>query len=399
VLVSQGSFLQFQVPTGFHVEVPNSRHWPQQILGRGETAYTGNRTLIRTILGPWRNQVEVMSGEARLEAFELSALKAQAGKRLLFLLPGEAIGDNVGYFLFLRAAIEQLSPKRVAVFNAGAASDIYRLDRRIDVFPLWITTQQLKSFDRVFDLLEVPALRELALRPCDPEGPLCDYTQIAPSLKYQTKPATNRKPASIALFPLASSPMRSLPIGLCQSLIKRIVASDIGVTVYLNEKQRQSLVYSEALSSLQGSRVKIHSGCRSLAELLSAVADTEFGVFCDSGPAHLTKLFGTRGLAIHTSADAKPLRGRFSNLQAWQSGYAGRYCTAPCGLAGPWMDVEKRIGCMGSLGVPQGQLTARAVLIDDRTNRSMISNPIPCVAHLNESQEQIWHAIEASWSS
>ena len=340
----------------------------------------------------------MMSDTARFETYKLSCLGTLKAKKLLFLLPGDAIGDNVGYFLFIQAVIEQLAPRRIAVFNAGAASDIYHLDPRIEVFPLWISKQQINAFDRVIDLLDVPELRTLAEKPCDPEVALTTFTGLPPTDLFSTTPKISGIPSRFALFPLASSPMRSLPIELCKYLIRQAAATGVETTIHLNSKQRQSAIYAKALTPLAGERVKFDSGCSSLGELLSVIGSIDYGIFCDSGPAHLSKLFATRGMAIHTSADATPLRGRFANLQTWQSGYIGKYCAAPCGLAGPRVDRKRRIGCMGSLNVPRDELEERAVLIDDATNAAMIANPIPCVAHLNTSKEQIWQAIRSSWT-
>ncbi len=396
---SHKKFVKFQVPSGFRVDVANSQHSPGQELAPKALAFTANRALIRTIQGPWKKQVIVKSAQARLDTFKASSLKGLVDRKLLFLVPGEAIGDNVGYFFFLQSVIEQLAPARIAVSNTGAASDIYHLDPRIEVFPLWITSEQIRSFDRVIDLLDVPALRELAVKPCDPETALVAYTGMPPTNLYATESESSGKPKQISIFPLASSPMRSLPIELCRYLVRKISEAGIKVTIFLNGKQRQSVVYAQSLQSLAGERVVLHPGCGSLGELLSVIADTDYSVFCDSGPAHLSKLFATRGIAIHTSAEAGPLRGRFNNLQTWQSKFVGKHCAAPCGLAGPWVDGQGRIGCMGSLDLPRQELLKRAVLIDDQTNQSMIADPIPCVDDLNKSREQIWEAIQSSWSS
>lgn len=398
VASSHKTFLKFRVPSGFSVDVPNCRFWPKQSLGQNVVAYTGNRTLIRTIKGPWKGQVKVLSERARLDTAPLSELSSSTGKRILFVLPGNAVGDNVGYFLFLQSVLEALAPSRVAVMNSGGASDIYHLDSRIEVFPLWIEHAELRGFDLVVDFMEVPRLRKIAESPCDPEVTLTDFADLPPTKAYSTAPRQSGKPASVSIFPLASSPMRSLPLDLCRFLIGKATQSNLPVAVHLNGMQRQSAFYERGLQDLESPTVKLHRGSSSLGDLFSVMENVDYGIFCDSGPAHLSKLTATRGIAVHTSAEAGVLRGRFTNLGIWQSNYVGKYCAAPCGLAGPWVDAAGRIGCMGSLTVPRSELKERAILVDEVTNRAMIEHPIPCVDHLNHTKQQIWEAIETSWS-
>lgn len=341
--------------------------------------------------------MKVLSDRSRLDITAISELHSCSGKRVLFVVPGSAIGDNVGYFLFIQSVIESLGPGGVAILNCGAASDIYRLDPRIEVFPLWISDAEMSNFELVIDFLEVPQIRKITEQPCDPEVVLTECVGLPPSTSYATKSGVSGTPSRISIFPLASSPMRSLPLQLCRHLVSEARSRKVGVTVHLNGMQRQSSAYVQALTPMEGDLVRIDLGSPSLGDLLDAIAGINYGIFCDSGPAHLSKLYAVRGIAIHTSADAQPLRGRFTNLDIWQSAYLGKFCAAPCGLAGPWIDARKRIGCMGSLQVPQAELAERAILIDDFTNQAMIANPIPCVEYLNKTKEQIWRAIEESW--
>jgi hypothetical protein len=311
----------------------------------------------------------------------------------LFLLPSVAIGDCVGYFLFLQSVIKTIGPAKVAVAFAGSAADIFSLAGNIEVFPLWISQDTFQRFDHIIDFLDIPPLRAIAQHSCDIEGVLLDATGLAPCVDYggmkRQIPASRPR---IGIFPLASTPMRSLPPALTVFLAKQL-SEFARIEVFLDERQRQSQIYASALSQMPAGIV-LNKGLPNLLELLEVMAKIDFGIFSDSGPAHLTKFLGIPGLAIHTSGDAAPLHGRFENLQAWQSTCAGPFCRAPCGLSGFRITSDKRIGCMGSLACHQSELPLRVTRLDDvMIEKLLVEEAIPCVARLVEEEEDILELI------
>jgi hypothetical protein len=121
----------------------------------------------------------------------------------------------------------------------------------------------------------------------------------------------------------------------------------------------------------------------SIGALLRAIAAFDYAVFADSGPAHMTKLFATPGVAVYTSAPPDVLQGRFRNLVPWTVPFVGPHCAAPCGLAKLRMTAEGKVGCMGSLRVPVERLPQVARAADPAAvERLFLSEPVPCVGHL-----------------
>jgi hypothetical protein len=122
----------------------------------------------------------------------------------------------------------------------------------------------------------------------------------------------------------------------------------------------------------------------------------DYGIFCDSGPAHLTKLFDAPGFCLFTSVGAGAVRGPFRNLAAWQADYAGPWCRAPCGLVGV-MSVNRgeAYGCMDSLGSPRAALVRPARLPEGPIRRLLLEAPAGCVAALTRDRERILAAIRS----
>lgn len=385
---------RFRVRDDLLVDTPNAGSGARQTLRRGEVAITNNRILKRTIRGPWRDKVQIISEQYRPKTFALQGINTRVGRRLLFLLPSDGIGDCVGYFLFLQSVIETIAPARVAVACAGYAADVFSFAGNIKVFPLWISQEVFLEFDHIIDLLDALPLRTIADTPCDIEGALLDAASLSPCIGFGgLKRQIPARSPRIGIFPLSSTPMRSLPPALTVFLAKQL--SEFGhIEIFLNEQQRQSQIYASALSPVPAG-VALNKGFPNLQELLEAMAKIDYGIFSDSGPAHLTKILGLPGLAIHTSADATPLRGRFGNLQTWQSTYEGSFCAAPCGLSGFYVTSDARIGCMGSLACHRSDLTLRVTRMhdDDIIKRLLVEEAIPCVTRLVEEREDILSLI------
>ena len=72
-------------------------------------------------------------------------------KRVLFLLPSGALGDNVGTVLFLQAFAEQSGARAIGVFGARSTADIYLMAGVATVYTLWIGRAELKRWDIVVD--------------------------------------------------------------------------------------------------------------------------------------------------------------------------------------------------------------------------------------------------------
>ena len=238
----------------------------------------------------------------------------------------------------------------IGVFCAGGAVDIYLTNPDVVVYPLWISQGDLKAWDVLSDLGHLDARRDKEIWPVDMERDLLEAFGLAPRERYPSQAramATKDRPY-IGVLPLASPPLGTLPIAaehdLCQAL-----AEEGDVTLCLNRSQHQGTLDQRALAHRLSERPRVIDAFESIGDLLHMIQGFGYAVFADSGPAHMSKLFVTPGVADYTSAPGDVLQGRFTNLARWAVASEGLHCRAPCGLAKLGQTADGEIGRMGSL--------------------------------------------------
>ena len=112
---------------------------------------------------------------------------------------------------------------------------------------------------------------------------------------------------------------------------------------------RSSDISNEFEKKLNLDFVDIYSP-KNLDELNDFCKKIEFAIFCDSGPLHLSKLYGKKGLLISTSVDSSKLISKFDNILTFNSKYKTQYCNAPCGLTNI-INFNGNHGCFDSLKI------------------------------------------------
>jgi hypothetical protein len=294
------------------------------------------------------------------------------GRRVLFLLPSQALGGNVATLLFLEAFASRHRPASLGVFCAGSTADIYLLSERVEVHTLWLARRQLKRYDVVIDLGQLENRRDIEIWPVDMEADLLTAFGLEPSSRFaaQARPFAPQERPSFGILPLASSPLRTLPVAVSEALC-------------LNRSQHQGVLYARELADRLPAGVTVVDGFASIGALLTAIDAFDYVVLADSGPAHMAKLFGTPGVAVYTSAPGDVLQGRFENLRRFAVDFQGPRCTAPCGLAKLRQTAAGEIGCMASLDVDLEDLPTTPKRQDaDLVERLVLREPVPCVAAL-----------------
>jgi len=318
-----------------------------------------------------------------------------ARRRVLFLLPSGALGDNVGTLLFLQAFSEQSGARAIGIFGARSTADIYIGSEVGRVYTLWIGRTELKQWDIVIDFGHLEGRGNIDIWPVDMELQLLAAFGMEPARRYgpEPRPLPTGRPLQIGILPLASSPLRTLPVTACLDLAERL--SGFGeVSVCLNANQRQGRLYREAIGT------GLPPGCRivevfpKIGDLVDAVAGFDYAVFADSGPAHISKLSATPGVAVYSSAPGEVLQGRFRNLARWTIPYDGPWCRSPCGLAKVRRHRDGRIGCMGSLQAVLSDLPDQARGADARVVDRLFREPVPCIAHLQADPGALGRFVE-----
>jgi hypothetical protein len=357
------------------------------------TIVTSSRLFYDQFVKPNPRFFTVRDGALRLgclprDAWPKTDLRA---RRVLFLLPTTALGDNVGVFLFLQALRDKYRPREIGVLCPASATDIYRRDPTLALYPLWIAERELKRFDTVIDVAHLEEWAGIATWPIDAETALLEAFGLEPSARFASGPRriAHRETPRIAILPLASSPLRTIPIAATKALVAGL-AERGEVVVHLNRYQRQGQLYREAL----GKGVRTTDGFATTGELIDAIEAADFAIFADSGPAHLSKLARVPGVTLYSSAPGEVLQGRFRHQLRWQIPFKGAFCTAPCGLAKLRRGEDGAIGCMGSLERPLEALpTVAGEANREVVDRLLLQQPVPCINSLAENPAPFVNAV------
>jgi hypothetical protein len=383
----------FTARADFHFRPGNVGDAPEQQGIAGERYYSSVAGFVNQALARHGDMFRVIDTAASLHCLPRVQWPKRdyRGRRVLFLLPPPALGEHVATLLFLRAFREQNEPRAIGVFCAASATDIYMRDPPDAVYSLWIGERELKQWDILIDLNHLEERRRIDTWPVDMEAGLLSAFDLNPAAGFPSAAAAlapGNSRLGIGILPLASSPLRTLPVAATRTLVE-MLAPDHDITLCLNRNQHQGQLYHQALDAKTFAGIRVIDAFASIGELLRAIDGFDYSVFADSGPAHMSKLGAQPGTAVYTSAPAEVLQGRFENLAVWQSPFKGPYCRAPCGLAKVRAAADGRLGCMGSLQLPLEQLPDTAAASSASGVADLLANPVPCVALLAEQARDL----------
>jgi hypothetical protein len=355
--------------------------------------YSSSQAFVNQAIVPNRNVFRIRTTKARLKTLPHERWQSTnfSNKKVLFLLPSAMLGSNVATLLFLEAFKNQHKAREVGVFCAGSAADVYLTSDVAKLYTLWISRNELKRWHMIVDLGELESRRDLEVWPVDMEGDLLAAFGLTAGTAWPSaarKIPWTKKPR-IGILPLASSPLRTLPPALTVSLARAL--AEVGdVTVCLNKYQHQGKLYDKTIRPEIGDVSMIVDAYDTIGGLLQAVDGFDYAVFADSGPAHMSKLFATPGVAFYTAAHGEILQGRFENLARWSVNFESGFCKAPCGLAKLRCDAEGRVGCMASLQTGLEDLPTTPKATNNAVvEQLLLKDPIPCVSALATETDQI----------
>jgi len=378
--------LLFEALAPFRFRQPDATPAAEQKGRAGARYLTSSTPFVNQIVLREPMRFRVLAERAQISCLPRAdwAITAFEGRSVLFLLPSQMLGSNVATMLFIDAFIAGKRPKRVGAFCARSSTDIYLRDRRITTYPLWLPEAELADWDAVDDLGHLESRRDIDLWPVEMEGELNEAFGLeATTARYpsEARPLAKRARPSFGILPLASSPLRTLPPSVTLALADAL--APLGeVTVSLNKFQRQGQLQAEALKGRLPKNVRVIDGFATIGELLRAVERFDYGIYADSGPAHMTKLCAAPGTAVYAPAPGDVLQGRFRNLALYQVPFEGPHCATPCGLAKLRKARDGRIGCMGSLGVALEELPDLPGVRDAAVVEKLHDQPVPCIASL-----------------
>ena len=387
----------FSSRADFRFPAPNSNALPPQQGRQGVAYVTASGNFHRQVVRGRPAMIQEL-GSAKIRHLKVERWKRHRyrDRSVLFLLPPPAIGEHVAIRLFLEVFMARAQPREVALLGSDAATDVYAGMPGLAVYPAWMAHDELKRFNAVVDLNDVPARREIEFWPVDMEAALYELFGLpAPDPIEEAAVRSTGEPIRVGILPLASSPMRTLPLELVLGLNDALRGDGMDVRVVLNPQQNQSALLRAALDAASDNLDYIED-TRSVADLLRLMRQFDYAIFADSGPAHLSKLEQRPGAAIFTSAPSDLLLGRHRNLLPIQAQYDSDFCQAPCGLAKLRRMADGRVGCMASLGVARDDLPRTVDGPDpDMVRRFLLEDPVPCVAAIASDAARIAVDIRA----
>lgn len=381
----------FTSRANFQFPAPNSSALPPQQGRSGVTYVTASGGFHQQVVRARAGLMQEL-GSAKIRTLKVARWKREKyrGRTVLFLLPPPAIGEHVAIRLFLDIFLAHAGAKSVALLGSDAATDVYAGLSGVTVNHAWLAYDDVRRFDIVIDLNDVPARRKIEFWPVDMEAALLELFALpAPEITEVAPVAPRDGPLRIGILPLASSPMRTLPADLVLSLNKRLVGGGMAVQIVLNPRQNQSRILRASLDAAAPD-LDYAEETKSVGGLLQLMRRFDYAVFADSGPAHLSKLEQLPGAAVFTSAPSDLLLGRHRNLLPIQAEYSSDYCEAPCGLAKVRQAADGRVGCMASLEVAREKLSTAVSGPDEGLVRQLLlQTPIPCVAAVAAAADAI----------
>jgi len=307
-------------------------------------------------------------------------------KNILFCLPPSiGMGDAIEYGLAISAIYSSKNSQDFAIAFTGRYKLIFEKYFSFKkIYKHIISQKELKKYDSVFHLsLEIKKLKNQKYLRSDIEDSITEYFNVEKKAFKESRELKKIKIRTINLFPISTSPIRSMPIFLINKIIDNF-QSEFNINIIL-DKSSQISNYIENLISANNYN-KIYPN--SLEELNHVIEKTEFGIFIDSGPLHLAKILSIKGVLITTSVGGDILLNRFNSIKEIKNNFSSKFCKAPCGLTN-LINYDNKIGCYNSL-----EITSKDILQKENFNslqRGDIKNkyidfiikPVGCIKNIN----------------
>ena len=304
------------------------------------------------------------------------------GKTLFCLPPSIGLGDSVEYALAFNSIFVKNKFKNSAIAFCGKYKIIFEkyFDCNNKVYSDFISEDELLNFDNIFHLsLEIPELKLQKYLRSDIEDVITKFFKT--SKKRKTLKKKKIKINKINIFPISKSPIRTMPAKLINEIIASF-STKYEINVVLdNSEISASIEKNININDLK--KLKPDS----LESLIKIVQQTEFGIFVDSGPLHLAKIFGIDGVLIITTVSDKILLNNFKTIHPIKNFFTSAYCAAPCGLTNLF-NYNNLIGCYESLKIKKENI----LNIDNlnsmqrgqikNTYTDFINKPVSCIKNI-----------------
>ena len=277
-------------------------------------------------------------------------------KSILFCLPPSiGLGDAIEYAFSIKAIILNKNSISIGVAHVGDYVEFFKNQFNILNTYDFVTEDEIKLYETTFHFtLEIKALTFQKYNRQNIEKLITLFFNV-PIFRNTKKIITKRSNVNkkiISIFPVSKSPIRSLPLFILNGIIKNFIDNFI-IEIYLSNHSVISDYIYKNLNHLK--KVKFTKP-QNIDLLTAAIKKINFGIFCDSGPLHLAKMFNKSGVLIISSVNENILLNNFSSIKPINSNYQSEYCNGPCGLVNA-IEFKNNCGCYDSLKIKKEIVT------------------------------------------
>lgn len=299
------------------------------------------KTLKKVFYKPYLNS---LSFEKRLPVKKIK-------KTILICLPPSiGLGDAVEYGLAIKSLTLSCKFNKIGVAYVGRYKSLYENYFKLkNIFADFISFNNLSTYENIFHItLEIPKFKNQKYDRTDLEKIICEYFRIDILRKKNT--INKKKINKITIFPISKSPIRSMNIELLNGILKNF-ENKYDIDLVLDK----SSIISSHIDNIIDSPLIHKVYPLKLEELLNLIKNVEYGIFMDSGPLHVAKIFNIRGVLLSTSIGSDVLLNNFDSIDEIANQYSSEYCKSPCGLTNIF-NYKNKIGCYDSLRLSKKEI-------------------------------------------
>ena len=270
------------------------------------------------------------------------------GKNILFCLPPSiGIGDAIEYATAIKKIKEKISFNNIAIAFSGDYSFLF--EKFFDLkknYPFIIKKSEISKFDTVFHItFEIRNLVNQKYFRTNIYEEILNFFNVKDSKRKKILNQQHLKTNKISIFPISSSPIRTMPIKVLNQLI---------VSLRKNYHLEVFLDSSSEISKYIHKQMKYNDVAiidpKNKSELVSLIKNIDYGIFMDSGPLHVAKMFNKRGVLLESSVSSKILLKNYNLIKSIENNFSSTFCNAPCGLTDIF-NYNNTFGCYDSLKI------------------------------------------------
>ena len=308
------------------------------------------------------------------------------GKKLLICLPPKfGLGDAIEYSVAINSLIKSNKFKKIGI---AFCNDHFFIFKKfflfLNIHSLFISEETIKKYDTIFHItLEIEALKFQKYQRSNIALEICKYFNVQIiEFSFKKNNLISDYKKTISIFPISTSVIRSLPF----TVIKNIVLS-------FRDRFQIKIILDDSLFSKHLEKKIIKNNFlfvkpKNVESLILEVSKINFGIFVDSGPLHVAKIYGKHGVLIETSVPSETLLFNSTNITPVKNKYYSRYCHGPCGLVDIF-DYNNNIGCYETNKISFENIKSLKSFKnlqrwDKKVNNSQfISNPVGCIKKID----------------